>query len=112
MSEYLLAHSNQDNDWRGDILNNEGVHRFHTIQTPNSSAADVIANGWFQETGDPKMPAVAGSFTKQQNAVRSRHSGGVNAVLCDGSVDFVVDTIALLVWQALGTMNGGEVVAE
>lgn len=112
MSEYLLAHSPQDNDWRGDILNNEGVHRFHTIQTPNSSAADVIANGWFQETSDPLMPAVAGSFSRQQNAARSRHPGGVNAVRCDGSIEFVVDSISLLAWQALGTMNGGEDVSE
>ena len=112
MSEYIMAQSNKDDDWRGDILNNEGIQRFHTIQTPNSSAADVIANGWFQETGDPNMPAVAGTFTRQQNAARSRHSGGVNVVLCDGSVDFVVDNISLLAWQALGTINGQEGLSE
>ena len=108
MSEYLMAQSPEDNDWRGDIHNNEGVFRFHTLQTPNSTAPDVIANGWFQETGDPAMPAVAGTFGRQQNAARSRHTGGVNAVLCDGSVAFYSNDIALNVWQALGTMNGEE----
>ena len=109
MSEYLIPTSPEDNDWRADIHNNEGVQRFHTIQTPNSSAPDVIANGWFQDNGDPAMPAVAGSILRQQSAARSRHSGGVNALHCDGSVAFYSDGIATNVWQALGTMNGAEV---
>jgi prepilin-type N-terminal cleavage/methylation domain-containing protein/prepilin-type processing-associated H-X9-DG protein len=112
MAEYIMAQSAEDNDWRGDILNNEGVNRFHTIQTPNSSAPDVIANGWFQDTNDPLMPVVAGAYGKQQNAARSRHVGGVNAAFCDGSVAFFTDGVALNVWQALGTMNGEEVVTE
>jgi len=108
MSEYLIASSPEDNDWRGDIHNNEGVQRFHTIQTPNSSAPDVIANGWFRENGDPAMPAVAGTLLRQQNAARSRHAGGVNALHCDGSVAFYADGIAISAWQALATMDGGE----
>jgi len=107
-----MAHSPEDNDWRGDIQNNEGVFRFHTLQTPNSTAPDVIANGWFQDTGDPAMPAVAGTFGRQQNAARSRHTGGVNVVLCDGSVAFYSDDITLNVWQALGTMNGEVMVSN
>jgi prepilin-type N-terminal cleavage/methylation domain-containing protein/prepilin-type processing-associated H-X9-DG protein len=112
MSEYLRAHSPQDNDWRGDIQNNEGVFRFHTIQTPNTSVHDVIANGWFQPIPDPLMPAIAGAFESQQNAARSRHPGGVNALLCDGSVDFYSSDIALNAWKALGTMNGEEAVSQ
>ncbi len=54
------------------------------------------------------MPAAAG--TQQRNAARSRHTGGVNASLCDGSVRFVSNSVALLVWQAMGSMNGGETV--
>ncbi|MBN9521596.1 DUF1559 domain-containing protein, partial [bacterium] len=87
MSEYLMAKGPDDNDWRGDIHNDDGVFRFHTIRTPNTTAADVIAGGWFQDTGDPAMPATAG--TPQNNAARARHTGGVNASLCDGSVRFV-----------------------
>jgi prepilin-type N-terminal cleavage/methylation domain-containing protein/prepilin-type processing-associated H-X9-DG protein len=112
MSEYLKAHSPEDNDWRGDIQNNEGVFRFHTIDTPNSSVADVIANGWFQFIPDPLMPAVAGAFGSQKNAARSRHPGGVNALLCDGSVDFYTSEIALNAWKALGTMDGEETVSQ
>ena len=39
----------------------------------------------------------------------SRHPGGVNLMLVDGSVRFVKDTINSQVWQSLGTIAGGEV---
>jgi prepilin-type processing-associated H-X9-DG protein len=108
MSEYLIASTPEDLDWRGDIHNNEGIHRFHTIQTPNSSAPDRMPGNWFVDNGDPAMPAVGEETGKQQNAARSRHSGGVNALHCDGSVAFYVDGVSTSVWQALGTMNGAE----
>jgi prepilin-type N-terminal cleavage/methylation domain-containing protein len=40
---------------------------------------------------------------------RSNHFGGVHLSRCDGSVDFVTDSIDLDVWRALGTRNGHEV---
>jgi prepilin-type N-terminal cleavage/methylation domain-containing protein/prepilin-type processing-associated H-X9-DG protein len=45
-------------------------------------------------------------------AARSRHSGGVNLALCDGSVRFVRDAVAPDTWRALGTRAGGEVVGD
>ena len=39
-------------------------------------------------------------------SARSRHSGGVNAVLCDGSVRFVSGNITPAVWKAVGTIAG------
>ncbi len=112
LSETLMAWSNQDNDWRGDIHNDDGVFRFHTLLTPNSTAPDVIQNGWFQKNGDPLMPAVAGARNSQVSAARSRHFGGVNAGLCDGSIRFFHDEISLNAWMAMGTMDGGEVVTD
>ena len=110
MSELLKAWSNEDNDWRGDIHNDDGVFRFHTLLTPNTSAPDSIASGWFQDTGDPSMPAVAGRG--QMTASRSRHPGGVHALLCDSSAGFYSESISLNVWQALGSMDGGEVISD
>lgn len=106
MSEYLMAVSHDDNDWRGDIHNDDGVFRFHTLNTPNSSAVDVV--NWAILNNDPLMPvSTAGA---QHNTARSRHPGGVNASLCDGSVRFISNNIALSTWQALGTMSAGDVV--
>jgi prepilin-type processing-associated H-X9-DG protein len=45
-------------------------------------------------------------------AARSRHPGGVNAVMCDGSVRFFADSIQLSTWAALSSMNGGEQINE
>jgi prepilin-type processing-associated H-X9-DG protein len=50
-------------------------------------------------------------------AARSRHGGGldggigVNVAMCDGSVRFVANSIPLDTWRAMGSRNGGEVVA-
>jgi prepilin-type N-terminal cleavage/methylation domain-containing protein/prepilin-type processing-associated H-X9-DG protein len=108
MSETLMAWSHDDNDWRGDIQNDDGVFKFMTLTTPNSSAPDV--SNWAIPTGDPLMPvSTAGA---EYSAARSRHTGGVNAALCDGSVRFVSNTVSLYTWQALGTMNGGEVLGS
>jgi prepilin-type N-terminal cleavage/methylation domain-containing protein/prepilin-type processing-associated H-X9-DG protein len=103
MSETLIAKSPEDDDWRGDIHNDEGVFRFQTITTPNSSAPDTIENGWYQMNGDPLMPAVTGDG--MYSAARSRHPLGVNAALCDGSVRFWPNTTPLDAWKALGTIN-------
>jgi prepilin-type N-terminal cleavage/methylation domain-containing protein/prepilin-type processing-associated H-X9-DG protein len=109
MSELLMSQSHDDNDWRGDIQNDQGSFCFSTITTPNSSSPDVIDSGWFQAS--PTMgPATAGS--PQYYAARSRHINGVNAALCDGSVRFVPNSISLATWMAAGTMNGGEVLGS
>lgn len=103
MSEYLRAWSRQDNDWRGDIHNDDGVFRFHTINTPNSSTPDNV--GWNQPT-DNLMPV--STTYPQHNAARSRHSGGVHAAFADGTCRWISNSIAIATWRALGSMDGGE----
>jgi prepilin-type N-terminal cleavage/methylation domain-containing protein/prepilin-type processing-associated H-X9-DG protein len=41
----------------------------------------------------------------------SWHPGGVNMVLCDGSVRFVRESISAVVWEAAGSRKGGESLA-
>jgi prepilin-type processing-associated H-X9-DG protein len=41
----------------------------------------------------------------------SRHPGGVNTLMGDGSVRFVKDSVSLPTWRAIGTRNGSEVVS-
>jgi hypothetical protein len=43
---------------------------------------------------------------------RSYHPGIVNVVLMDGSTRSIAENIDLLVWRALGTRAGGDVVSN
>jgi prepilin-type processing-associated H-X9-DG protein len=43
---------------------------------------------------------------------RSFHTGGVNALLMDGSVQFIRNSISTTTWRALGTRSGGEVLGS
>jgi prepilin-type processing-associated H-X9-DG protein len=45
-------------------------------------------------------------------AARSRHTGGVHILLCDGSTRFVSDNIDMVTWQAIATKSGGEVIGD
>ncbi len=42
-------------------------------------------------------------------SARSKHTGGVNASMGDGSVRFVSNSIDVATWRAMGTRDGGEV---
>jgi prepilin-type processing-associated H-X9-DG protein len=42
----------------------------------------------------------------------SEHPGGVNLLLGDGSVRFIKTSIALGVWRALSTRNGGKIISS
>ena len=109
LSESLMAKTNGDNDWRGDFHNDEGVFRFHTLTTPNSTTPDLIrSSNYFRVNGDPLMPIALGN--PERSAARSRHTGGVNAALGDGSIRFFRNSISVTTWAALGSMQNGEVV--
>lgn len=77
--------------------------------SPNSSLGDECQSNC--KNDPPDTPAVTpypsyfwGSWA---NAARSRHPGGVNVCMVDGSVHFVTNTISLPLWQALISANGG-----
>jgi prepilin-type processing-associated H-X9-DG protein len=70
---------------------------YNHYYTPNSKSYDCIAN-------DPTMTYISVGY----RAARSRHIGGVNVLLADGSVRFVNDSIPLAQWQALSTRADGE----
>jgi prepilin-type processing-associated H-X9-DG protein len=55
------------------------------------------------------LPCVLGN--PRYNAVRSRHPGGAQVVMCDGSGKFVRQTISIDVWRAMSTSRGGESLA-
>ncbi|HSQ54569.1 MAG TPA: DUF1559 domain-containing protein [Gemmata sp.] len=52
------------------------------------------------------------STSANWKAARSKHTNGVNLLLCDGSVRFVNNGVDFFTWQSLGSRNGGEVIGE
>jgi prepilin-type N-terminal cleavage/methylation domain-containing protein/prepilin-type processing-associated H-X9-DG protein len=63
---------------------------------------DLDLNGRNEELGGPTFAAINS---------RSYHPGGVNTLLGDGSVRFVKNSIDGMIWRALGTVAGGEIVS-
>ena len=60
-------------------------------------------------TSDMMMPGASMVNMAVQLPPSSYHPGGVNVLFGDGSVRFVKESVALDVWRALSTRNGGEV---
>ena len=96
---------------------------FTTFQTPNNpNAIDVMSGGGCgnsdislalaSQFNGPRMPCTTNGTTTlpRMQLARSRHTGGVNTALCDGSVRFVSNSVSLTAWRAAGTSQGGEVI--
>jgi prepilin-type N-terminal cleavage/methylation domain-containing protein/prepilin-type processing-associated H-X9-DG protein len=105
-------------DFRGLTWWAEGSG-FTTYRLPNSPLVDYIANGKGvtgcvppaqNAMNSPCMAIVGGVPNFNVFAARSRHDGGVNVLLCDGSGRFVSNSISWATWQALGTSQGNETI--
>ena len=103
-------------DHRGDVFNDDyNCTMFNTYTAPNSKVPDSMggdAKGrpWCSYGLVSNVPPCAGG-SPPFNASRSRHPGGVNTLLADGSVRFTKDSINLQAWRGLGSPNGGEVIS-
>ena len=73
---------------------NKSQCRYTHTMPPNSSSC-----GWGADNDGGAISAT------------SRHAGGVNVLMGDGSVRFVKNSVSLATWWALGTIAGGEVIS-
>jgi prepilin-type processing-associated H-X9-DG protein len=94
-----------------------GASIFSTFTGPNSRVNDIIPSCDDQILlTDPQDKLACTSNNTDENvyaAARSYHTGGVNALMCDGSVRFISENIDLTsVWQAIGTRQGGETTGD
>jgi len=83
-------------DFKGEIWMNDDNGRgggFNMAQTPNRKGCDL------------------GRYDSLISA-SSKHPGGVNALLVDGSVRFIKSSVNIQTWHALATIAGGETVSS
>ncbi len=118
MSEYLRG---VPSDARGYVwLARAGFQLMYTTQTPNSRNPEVLI-GWQgilcnSNSNLPlqNLPCIAdpGGCDNCFASPRSRHTGGVHALMADGAVRFIGDNINLATFQNLGFIADGQVLGE
>ncbi len=95
--------------WWGD------ASEITTYLLPNSTQPDAIYTAYYcqKPSVQPDNPPCTTSTGSRPTmfASRSRHPGGVQVVMGDGSGHFITNQIALWVWRGLGTTYGSEQVS-
>jgi prepilin-type N-terminal cleavage/methylation domain-containing protein/prepilin-type processing-associated H-X9-DG protein len=104
LSESIQAIQDNHFDFRGDILNDDiACAQYMTVNSPNAG----VDRGICVDLTNP-AECLNGYGASSYVSARSRHPGGVNVLMGDGSVTFFPDEIDITVWRALGTMAGDE----
>jgi prepilin-type N-terminal cleavage/methylation domain-containing protein/prepilin-type processing-associated H-X9-DG protein len=84
-----------------------GHSMYNHMRTPNDRNVDCRGGIPHSNKTDALWRVLSHNVT-----AHSRHSGGVNALFCDGHVRFISNEINLATWQSLGSRNGGEVIGD
>ena len=116
MVEYLTGTERDNRGWFWTTQASASI--IFAWSTPNSSSPDILCGatcGPNSNLPEMNLPCffnghTASDFYQRTATSRSQHPGGVNVVLCDGSVHFINDGIYRDQWRAMGTINGGEVI--
>jgi prepilin-type N-terminal cleavage/methylation domain-containing protein len=94
-------------DRRGRPWNEDSsCYQISTDLPPNSRAPD---RGACIDAPAQNLPCINGGTIDQFTlASRSRHTGGVQVALCDGSIHFLSSSVDIVTYRALSTIAGGE----
>jgi prepilin-type processing-associated H-X9-DG protein len=116
VAEYLTGTSIPA-DPRGQFVSNRaGLQFLQAAYNPNTSVPDSIHVSFCVEgTNQPEsnLPCIGGAEGSHFASSRSVHPGGVNVLVGDGSVRFVIDSVDLTtIWQRLVWIEDGQTVAN
>ncbi len=116
MSE-VLAIGDTGTGWGGpisEVTHSVGGQTFNAWLTPNSLTRDDVTRLCFPAGTLPDHPGcnMVGTTEEQSFAARSRHTGGVHVLMCDGATRFVTNNIDIGVWRAISTARGNEIAGE
>ncbi|WP_435018114.1 DUF1559 domain-containing protein [Tundrisphaera sp. TA3] len=64
----------------------------------------------YWHSGPPNSRSCMFPPSRIMTTANSKHPGGVNVLMGDGSVRFIKETVNVAAWRAIGTRNGGEIV--
>ncbi|MDO4587340.1 MAG: DUF1559 domain-containing protein [Planctomycetia bacterium] len=109
------SHNATYSDFRGGPYRSDAAF-FSAYYEPNTQQPDELMSSGYCHAPNRivtlKCPCVVETSTRSYYEIRisarSRHPGGVNAAMGDGSVHFFSDTINRAAWRAMGTAAGGE----
>jgi prepilin-type N-terminal cleavage/methylation domain-containing protein/prepilin-type processing-associated H-X9-DG protein len=104
--------------WDGPIAETQigiGGGSFEAMYPPNAPYPDLVV----RQCPPPPLNGIygctvigqAGAEKSQVFIAKSKHAGGINVGLCDGSVRFIKNTINVTNYRAIATSQGGEVVS-
>jgi prepilin-type processing-associated H-X9-DG protein len=100
-----------------DLVNVATAPIYHTGPGHSWHRGDTYHYKYYDHTGTPNKLRCANLSTTAtadpntgSHPPSSLHPGGVNILMCDGTVRFVSDSVNQLVWTAIGTRSSGEAV--
>jgi prepilin-type N-terminal cleavage/methylation domain-containing protein len=113
MGEYLRSRG-AGNDQRGLLWGDQpGYGHIYAANNPNTPTPDLIYVGWCDNQPGVNLPCSNGDGGANNTAAsRSRHAGGVQVLMGDGTVRFVNQNIANTTWRALVTISGNETIPD
>jgi prepilin-type N-terminal cleavage/methylation domain-containing protein/prepilin-type processing-associated H-X9-DG protein len=96
--------------------------QFTGLYGPNTTSPDVLESPSYCSNASPNPPctvataglSAGGVYTGlgMINNPRSKHPGGVNTGMADGSVRFIKNSVNPYIFRALSSTHGGEVVSS
>ena len=94
---------------RATNIQNLALQGYSNVGGPWTYGYHSTTSYW--HSGAPNTRSCMFPPSRVMTTANSRHPGGVNVTMADGSVRFVKDTVNLAAWRGLGTRNGGEIIS-